>query len=177
MIADHIECPFIELSMPCTDVTAMETFWSHYFGGEVIFRGRMLGQPFSRMLVCGVTLVFREDPDYAPPPGPGQEFMFRDHLGFRVRDLDESIAALEALGAQFVLTPERVKALQQMRDDDGDPFLQTDYAKAPLTTERLAQGEFKTRVAIMVGPDNIWVELNEIREPADARWFPAPHLG
>lgn len=177
MIPPQIECPFIEVSLPCTDMEAMERFWTHFFGGEVIFRGKMLDQPFSRMVVCGVTLVFREDPEYVPPPGPGKEFYFRSHLGFRVRDLDEAILALEALGAEFVLTPERVKELQQMKQDNGHTFLETDFIKAPLTRARINEGEFVTRVAIMVGPDNLWVELNEIKEPADTQWFPAPHLG
>ena len=42
----------------------------------------------------------------------------------------------------------------------------------PLTAERMAAGEFKIDVAILAGPDNLWIELNEIHEPADTNWFP-----
>jgi hypothetical protein len=149
----------------------MEAFWEQLFDAKPIFRGKMLGLPFSRIVVCGVTLVFREDPQFVAPPGPGQEFHFRNHLGLRVRNLDAAIADLERRGANFVLTPEKVRQFQQMRKDDGRKYLETDYVAAPLTHERLAQGEFKIDVAILAGPDNLWIELNEIHEPVDTGWF------
>ena len=132
MISGRTETyPFIEVSMACTDIAAMEEFWTRLFDGKVIFRGRMMGQPFSRMIACGITLAFREDPDHAVPPGPGQEFMFRNHLGLRVHDLDQAILDLESRGAQFVLTPEIVRQLQQSQQDDGRKFLVTDYIAPP----------------------------------------------
>lgn len=164
--------PFIEVSKACSDVARMEAFWRDMFDAEVIFRGNMMGLPFSRLLACGITLVFREDPDFRPPPGPGEEFMFREHLGLRVRDLEAAIADLEAKGANFVLTPEKVRQFQQMKKDDGRKFLETTYVAPPLTPERIADGEFKIDVAILVGPDNLWIELNQIKEPADTGWFP-----
>jgi len=150
----------------------MEQFWTEMFDGKAIFRGSMLGQPFVRMIVCDVTLVFREDPDYQPPPGPGVEFCFRSHLGLRVADLEAAIADLEARGAQFVLTPARIREMQQMKAEGGTVYLETDYIAPPLTSERIAAGEFKIDIAIMVGPDNIWIELNQIKEPEDTQWFP-----
>ena len=164
--------PFIEVSMACCDIRAMEDFWHRLFDGKVLFRGQMMGRPFSRMIACGITLAFREDPDFTPPPGPGQEFMFRNHLGLRVHNLDNAIRELEARGAQFVLTPEIVRQLQQSKQDDGRKFLVTDYIAAPLTEERIANGEFRIDVAILAGPDNLWIELNEITEPHDTGWFP-----
>lgn len=164
--------PFIEVSMACSDIGAMEEFWTRLFDGKVIFRGQMMGQPFSRMIACGITLAFREDPAHVPPAGPGEEFMFRNHLGLRVRNLDDAIRDLEAKGARFVLTPEIVRQLQQSKQDDGRKFLVTDYIAPPLTEERIANGEFSIDVAILAGPDNLWIELNEIREPEDTGWFP-----
>lgn len=164
--------PFIEISMACSNLAAMEKFWSDMFDGKVIFRGRMIGLPYSRMIACGITLAFREDPDFVAPPGPGKEFMFRNHLGFRVRNLDNAIKQLEKKGAQFILTPEIVRQLQQSRKDDGTKFLETEYVAEPLTLERIASGEFKIDVAIMAGPDNLWIELNQITEPQDTNWFP-----
>lgn len=164
--------PFIEVSLACSSIQAMEEFWGRLFGGQVIFRGRMMGLPYSRMLACGINLAFREDPQLKIPPGPGQEFAFRNHLGLRVHDLDRAIADLQAKGAHFVLTPALVRQLQQSRQDDGRKYLETDYIAAPLTADRIAAGEFRIDVAILVGPDNLWIELNQIQEPADTRWFP-----
>lgn len=164
--------PFIEVSMACSSVAEMERFWTELFGGQVIFRGQMIGQPFVRMIVCGVTLVFREDPTFVPPPGPGKEFHYRNHLGLRVANLEQAIADLEAKGAQFVLTPARIRDMQKMKGEGGTAYLVTEYIAPPLTAERIAAGEFKIDIAIMVGPDNLWIELNQIAEPADTGWFP-----
>ena len=164
---------FMEVSLPCRSVEEQEEFWTRMFDARVIFRGSMASQPFTRMLVCGITIIFRQDPDYVPPPGPGVEFQFRNHLGLRVDDLEASIVELEARGAKFVMTPALVKQFQRGKQDSGKPYLETHYIAPPLTRERISAGEFKHDVAIFVGPDNIWIELNEIREPADTRWYPA----
>jgi len=164
--------PFIEVAMACSNVSKMEEFWCDMFDGKVIFRGSMMGDPFSRMVACGITFVFREDKSFNPSPGLGQEFHFHNHLGLRVNNLDEAIQELSAKGAQFALTPEMVRHFQQSKNKDAKPLLQTDYIAPPLTAERIAAGEFKIDVAILVGPDNLWIELNEVKEPADTGWFP-----
>lgn len=172
------EYQFIEVSMPTTDSAAQEKFWTEVFGAEVLFRGNMMGSPFTRMRVCGITLVFREDPTFVPPPGPGEEFLFQNHLGLRVSDLEASIAELEAKGAQFVLTPAQVRVLQKKALEEGEgggpqrKYLETTYIADPLTAERIASGEFRHDVAILVGPDNLWIELNQIKEPKDTAWYP-----
>lgn len=164
--------PFIEISMACSDVAAMEIFWEKMFAAKVLFRGRMMGHPFSRILACGITLVFREDPDFELPPGPGQEFNFCNHIGLRVKDLEAAIRELETKGAQFVLTPELIRQFQLSKKDDGAAFLVTDYIAPPLTAERIAADEYSIDLAIMTGPDNLWIELNQITEPEDTNWFP-----
>lgn len=164
--------PFMEVSMACSNAKAMEEFWQTLFDGKVIFRGRMAGQPFSRMIACGITLVFRETPDFVPPPGPGQEFQFCNHLGLRVRNLEQAIAHLESRGAAFVLTPQKVRELQRMGNGETSKYLETDYIAPPLTAERIANGEYRVDVAILAGPDNLWVEINEVKEPPDTGWFP-----
>jgi len=163
---------FMEVSLASRDVRAQEDFWVKMFGARVIFRGKMMSQPFTRLLACGITLIFREDPELVLPPGPGEERQFRQHLGLRVDDLDQAIAELEAKGAKFVMTPALVKQYQQARQSTGSPYLETDFIAAPLTRERIASGEFRHDVAILVGPDNVWIELNAIREPPDTRWYP-----
>jgi catechol 2,3-dioxygenase-like lactoylglutathione lyase family enzyme len=164
---------FIEVSMACSDCEAMEKFWVDLFGAKVIFRGQMAGQPFTRLTMPGVSLIFRQDPNFAAPAGPGQEWEYRNHLGLRVDDLDRAIADLESRGANFVLTPAKVRELQQKMGGGGmGKYLQTTYIAPPLSRERIDAGEFKHDVAILVGPDNLWVELNQIKEPADTQWYP-----
>jgi catechol 2,3-dioxygenase-like lactoylglutathione lyase family enzyme len=163
---------FIEVSMACSDAEAMERFWVELFDARVVFRGLMAGQPFVRLVMPGVSLIFRQDPSFVAPPGPGEEWEYRNHLGVRVDDLDRAIADLESRGAKFVLTPALARRLQQ-KQQGAMKYLETTYIAPPLTRERITAGEFKHDVAILVGPDNLWVELNQIREPEDTRWYPA----
>lgn len=163
---------FIEVSLATRDVRAQEEFWVKMFDANVIFRGKMMSQPFTRLLACGITLIFREDPELPLPPGPGEERQFRQHLGLRVANLDESIRELEARGAKFVMTPAMVRQYQKATQSSGAKQLETDYIAPPLTRERITAGEFRHDVAIFGGPDNLWIELNEIKEPADTNWYP-----
>jgi len=175
MIKTSVETyPFIELSIACSNVSIMEAFWEKMFGGKTIFRGRIMGKPYSRIIACGITLVFRENPHFKLPPGPGEEYSFNNHIGLRVKDLDSAISELEARGAQFVLTPAKIKEWMDQKQDDGREFMETDFIAPPLSAERIANGEYKIDVAIMVGPDNLWIELNQIQEPKDTGWFPSP---
>jgi hypothetical protein len=116
---------FMEVSMACTSVQAMEDFWTGMFGGKVLFRGLMAGQPLSRMI------------------------------------------------ARFTMTPALVREWQKKQDPGGGAYLQTTYIAPPLSRERISSGEYRHDVAIFPGPDNLWIELNEVHEPADAQWFPA----
>ena len=163
---------FIEVSMPCSNIHEQEAFWTGLFDAKVIFRGRMNGWPFTRIIVAGVSLVFREEENFEIPPGPDDEFNFCRHLGIRVADLNEAIENLKARGAKFVLTPDDVRQLQERRQEDGRPLLEVDYIAPPLNATRITEGEFKHDVAILVGPDNLWVELNQIKQPVDAPWYP-----
>ncbi len=165
---------FIEVSLSCSNCEEMERFWVEKFDGKVIFRGKMMGQPFSRIMVCGISLIFRQNPNFIPPAGPGKEFLFENHLGLRVHDLEKSIAELESKGVKFVLSPAIVRQLQQSKSSSNQDqkYLETNYIAPPLTAERIAMGEFKHDVAICVGPDHLWIELNQIKEPTDTAWYP-----
>lgn len=163
---------FIEVSLASRDVKAQEDFWIAMFGAKVIFRGKMASQPFTRLLACGISLIFREDPDLVLPPGPGEESQYRQHLGLRVHELDAAIAELQAKGARFVMTPASVRKAQQATLPSGARYLETSYIAPPLTRARITAGEFRHDVAILVGPDNVWIELNAILEPADTQWYP-----
>jgi len=157
---------FMEVALGCSDVQAMEDFWVRMFDARVLFRGRMGGEPYARVLACGITLIFRRDPERPLPPGPGEERRFNDHLGLRVADLEAAIEELTARGARFVVTPALVR---QWKGQGG--FVETTFIAPPLTRERIDAGEYRHDVAILAGPDNLWVELNEVHEPAELGWF------
>ncbi len=163
---------FIEVSLASRNVQAQEEFWTRMFDAKVIFRGHMASQPFTRLLACGITLIFREDPELVLPPGVGEERQFRQHLGLRVDDLEASIAELEAKGAQFVMSPALARQYQRAKQDSGRTYLETHFIAPPLTRARIDAGEFKHDVAIFVAPDNLWIELNQIKEPQDTQWYP-----
>ena len=163
---------FIEVSLACRDCAVQEEFWTRMFGAKVIFRGKMMSQPFVRLLACGITLIFREDKALPLPPGPGEERQYRQHFGLRVHDMDAAIKDLESRGAKFVMTPALVRQYQQVKQSTGAKQFETDYIAPPLTRERIDSGEYKHEVAIFAGPDNLWIELNEVKEPLDTQWFP-----
>jgi len=164
---------FMEVALATRDVQAQEDFWRRLFDARVLFRGRMMGQRFVRLLACGITFIFREQPDRPLPPGPDEELDFLQHLGLRVDDLGAAIAELEARGARFVFTPGNAAGyFRRWQQRPGGAAIETSYIAPPLTRERIAAGEYKHDVAILVGPDHLWVELNQVREPADTDWYP-----
>ena len=61
---------------------------------------------------------------------------------------------------------------QDGKSQSNRKYLETTYIAEPLTAQRIASGEFKHDVAILVGPDNLWIELNQIKEPSDTVWYP-----
>lgn len=163
----------MEVALGTRDVQAQEAFWVRMFDAKVLFRGHMMGQPFVRLLACGITLIFRQAPDLPLPPGPDDELDFLQHLGLRVDDLAAAIADLQARGARFVFTPANaLHYVQRWQARPGGAAVQTSYIAAPLTRERIAAGEYRHDVAILVGPDNLWIELNQVREPSDTGWYP-----
>lgn len=150
----------------------MEAFWVRMFDARVLFRGRMFGQPYVRLLACGITLIFREDPAFVAPPGPGEERQFRTHLGLRCADLEAAILELEARGAVFVVTPAVTRQMLATAPPGAIRAVETTYICPPLTRERIDAGEYQHQVALLVGPDHLWIELNQITEPADTGWYP-----
>ena len=168
--------PLMELSIACSSAEEQEKFWVKMFDAKVIFRGHMMGHRFSRLIVCGISIVFREDPDFVPPPGPGEEVLFNNHIGLRVADVRKAVAEMKARGAQFVLEPDTINEMVKAKMDDGHKIMETDYIAPPLNAERVAAGEYKIEVSIMAGPDNLWIELNQITEPEETNWFPGREI-
>ena len=160
---------FMEVSLACSDAEAMAAFFVQMFDGQVIFKGSMAGEPFVRMVACGITFVFREDTDW---PGDPVDPRFRNHLGLKVDDLGRAIDDLEGRGARFALKPEGVAVLQQKDDEGGaGKWMQTTFVAPPLTLETLHEQGYRHDVAILEGPDRLWIELNEVHMPPGIDWF------
>jgi len=162
------EFEFMEVSLACSDCEAMAAFFERMFDARVIFRGRMMGEPFVRIVANGITYAFRQQTDFTPPP---PDFRFRSHLGVRVSSLEKGVAELKARGAKFLLDPERVKQLQKTTDGSGTTLLETTWVAPPLTLETLPTSGYKNDVAILEGPDNLYIELNEVAMPEGIDWF------
>jgi hypothetical protein len=162
------EYSFMEVSLACSDCEEMARFFEQMFDGKVIFRGRMLGEPFVRIIANGITYVFRQQTDFA---APGLDFALRNHLAVRVSSLEKSVAELKERGANFVLDPDMVKEMQKKRTEGGTPMLEMTYVAEPLNLETLAGSGYKNDVAIFEGPDHLYIELNEVELPPGAEWF------
>lgn len=159
---------FMEVSLACSDCDEMTRFFERMFDARVIFRGRMMGEPFVRIVACGITFIFRQQTNWA---ARADDPAFRNHLGLKVADLAGAIAELRARGATFVLDPAMVGRLQKGRTEGGVPMLETTYVAPPLALERLAESGYRHDVAILEGPDRLYVELNEVHMPTGVDWF------
>jgi catechol 2,3-dioxygenase-like lactoylglutathione lyase family enzyme len=159
---------FMEVSLGCSDAEEMAAFFERMFDGKVIFRGRMAGEPFARMVACGITFVFRQETGRGPsPPDPH----YRDHLGLKVADMEAAIADLKARGAVFEVEPSMVKGMQQQQQDDGEPYFVATFVAEPLSLETLGASGYRHDVAIFRGPDGLAIELNEVHMPEGVDWF------
>ena len=159
---------FMEVSLACSDCEEMTAFFQRLFDGKVIFRGRMMGEPFVRIVACGITFIFRQQADWRDK---GADQAFRNHLGLKVNDLERAIADLRSRGAEFVLDPAMVARLQKSRSPGGVAMLETTFVAEPLSLDRLSESGYRHDVAILEGPDHLYVELNEVHMPEGVDWF------
>ncbi len=159
----------MEVSLACSDAEQMADFFERMLGATTVLRGSIGGEPYVRVVLCGVTFVFRQDPSW---PGSPDDPRFRNHLGFKVDDLAAAVAELEQRGAQFVFKPDATPAWDRAAEADADePFVRTTFVAPPLTLESLADGGYHHEVAILRGPDGLLIELNEVRLPAGVDWY------
>ena len=49
--------------------------------------------------------------------------------------------------------------------------MQTTFVAPPLTLETLHEGGYRHDVAILEGPDRLWIELNEVHMPPGVDWI------
>lgn len=158
-----MELRFFEVQEVVPDAAAAAAFFERMLDGQVLFAGEMLGLPFVKLKVGDLTLVLIEDPRAVPPPDPMG--YLRRHLGFRVRDLDRTMAELAARGAEFVVTPATV---DEARRRGGREWVRIDRARPPL--DATTSHRYRFRVAIFKGPGGLFVELNELSMPAELDW-------
>ena len=163
-----MEYRFMEVSMACSNCEEMAAFFERMFDAKVIFKGRMAGEPFVRIVACGITFIFRQETGRAtPPPDPH----FRNHLGLKVSDLSGAIADLKSRGARFVVEPEMVAKMQQQKGQGGAPYLVTTFVAEPLSVDTIAESGYRHDLAIFEGPDGLYLELNEVHQPQGVDWF------
>jgi catechol 2,3-dioxygenase-like lactoylglutathione lyase family enzyme len=81
---------FAHVHVNVTDVAAQEELWSQVFDGEIVAKGSLRTVKLPNMLV-----VFTQ----REPTGPSQGTVM-DHFGFKVRDIDEILAAWRARGLE-----------------------------------------------------------------------------
>ena len=146
----------------------MARFFERMFDAKIIFRGRMLGEPFVRIIANGITYVFRQQTDFKDP---GPDFALRNHPRLRVSNLDEAVAALNGRGANFALDPNKVKETQKQRTEGDRPMLEMTCVAEPLALETLAESGYKNDVAMFEAPDHLYIELNEVELPPRVDWF------
>ena len=159
---------FVEVSLACSDAEEMAKFFERMFDAKVIFKGRMAGEPFVRIVACGITFVFRQQTGRGETP-PDRHF--RSHLGLKVQNLEAAIAELKSRGARFVVEPEMVAKLQHQEGSGGEPYLVTTYVAPPLSPETIQASGYRHDLAIFEGPDRLYLELNEVHQPEGVDWF------
>lgn len=87
---NEIGVTFAHVHLNVTDVAAHEELWSNVFGGQIVVKGSLHTVRFPNFLV-----VFTE----REPTGPSQGTLM-DHLGFKVRDIEEILEAWRARGLE-----------------------------------------------------------------------------
>ncbi len=87
------------------NVEEMIKYFENVFEGRVISRGESRGFPLVRMDVYGAPISILGT---NPGPGqlePGKGLRGLDHFGFKVKNLEETVASLKNKGAKLVIEP------------------------------------------------------------------------
>jgi lactoylglutathione lyase len=98
----------VHLRSPNPDETA--AYYERMFGAKIIKSVMSNGIERTDMNLGGVMVFIaqvREDADLAEKPEGS--FVGLDHLGLRVRDIDQVCEALKAKGAEFTVEPKTIR--------------------------------------------------------------------
>jgi len=122
-----------------TSIDAHKKFWADTLGGTVVHVGT---DKREAVMIPGVWIFFR-----AMAPTAGSKGSTEDHIGFAVRDLDATLAAVKANGFR-VATAQEAPPSYNVSGDVANP----------------GPG---TRLAFIFGPDDVKVELLEVKSQAE----------
>ena len=89
----------------CQNVEEGVQYFKRVFDGQEVSRGEVRGLPLVQMEVQGVPINLMGTEPGAGQLIPGKGSRGLDHLGFKVKDLDKTIADLKKRGAHVSLGP------------------------------------------------------------------------
>jgi lactoylglutathione lyase len=89
----------------CQNVEEGVEYFTRVFDGKEVSRGEVRGLPLVRVEVRGVPINLMGTEPGAGQLIPGKGSRGLDHFGFKVRDLDKTVADLKKRGARVGLGP------------------------------------------------------------------------
>ena len=98
----------VHLRSPDPEATA--GYYERMFGAEVIKSIQSDGRGRVDMRLGGVMMfIAKVDPDAELSEKPAGSYVGLDHLGLRVRDIDQVCDELKAKGAEFTVEPKTIR--------------------------------------------------------------------
>jgi catechol 2,3-dioxygenase-like lactoylglutathione lyase family enzyme len=119
------------LHLNARDTDAQKNFWTEVMGGTAVKLG-----PMDAVKFPGVLVMFRKG-----EPSGGTKGSVVNHLGFKVRDMKQSVEKMKAAGAVFVT--------------------QTEVSSGRATGDYYMNPAQKAFQAYVMGPDEVKIELTE----------------
>ena len=115
----------------CGDVERSVKYFEDVFGGKVESRGEIRGLPMIRMIVGGVYLnVMATDPKSGKlEVGKGSRGV--DHFGFKVTELEKTVAGLKKRGAKIIRGPGETPAGVKFAFIEGPDEIQIELVERP----------------------------------------------
>lgn len=86
-------------------VEEMIRYFEKVFEGRVVSRGESRGFPLVRMDVYGAPISILGTNPGTEQLQPGKGWRGLDHFGFKVKNMEETVAGLKRKGAKFVIEP------------------------------------------------------------------------
>ena len=90
----------------------METaqYYNKMFDAKILESVQPDGQTRIDLDINGLAIfIARVSPEDDVPPSPNEPHLGLDHFGLRVDNLDEAVAELKGLGAEFTLEPRTIR--------------------------------------------------------------------
>ena len=98
----------VHLRSPDPDATA--SYYERMFGAEIIKSIQSDGRGRTDMKLGGVTFfIAKVEPDATLAQKPEGSFVGLDHMGLRVRNIDQVCDELKAKGAEFTVEPKTIR--------------------------------------------------------------------